>query len=138
MGKSGIFNIGELARKEGISAQTLRYYERRGLIVPSGRTRSNYRVYDHFVARKLRFIRRAQALGFSLTEITELLSLYARPEADMMEVKSLTQIKITEIGRKIVDLERMRKELELLTQTCPGQGSAQDCPILAVLASEES
>ncbi|MBW9248469.1 MAG: MerR family transcriptional regulator, partial [Acidithiobacillus ferriphilus] len=82
--------IGRLAREAGLAAETLRYYERIGLIQPVQRTRSNYRLYDVEAESRLRFIRRAQNLGFSLAEVKELLDIGSRVENDMGEVKALT------------------------------------------------
>lgn len=130
--------IGALARKEGLAAETLRYYERLGLIEPSGRTAANYRVYDTASVRRLRFIRRAQALGFSLAEIGELLSLHERPEADMGGVKQLAEHKIADIEDKMNDLARMKAGLESLSERCPGHGSTAECPILATLLEDDS
>lgn len=125
--------IGALARSEGLAAETLRYYERLGLIEPSGRTASNYRLYDMTAVRRLRFIRRAQALGFSLAEIGELLSMHAQPEADMGGVKRLAEHKIADIEEKMADLGRMKAGLEALTERCPGHGPTAECPILSTL-----
>ncbi|MEJ2630324.1 MAG: heavy metal-responsive transcriptional regulator [Acidihalobacter sp.] len=132
------FTIGALARSEGVATETLRYYERLGLIEPSGRTASNYRLYDMTAVRQLRFIRRAQALGFSLTEIGELLSLHAQPAADMGDVKRLAEHKIADIERRIEDLERMKAGLGTLAENCPGHGPTAECPILATLLRDEN
>ncbi len=133
-----LVTIGALARTEQLAPETLRYYERVGLIEPARRTASNYRLYGPEARRRLRFIRRAQALGFSLAEIGELLSLHARPEADMGEVKALADEKIADIERKIRDLERMKAGLEGLAEQCPGHGSTAECPILGALLSEDA
>lgn len=125
--------IGVLANKVGLTAEALRYYERLGLIEPSHRTASNYRLYGEEAAQRLRFIRRAQTLGFSLNEIAQLLSLHAYPETDMAGVKALTEAKILDIQAKIDDLARMKEALEALNTRCPGHGSTESCPILAAL-----
>jgi len=125
--------IGTLARQAGLSSETLRYYERLGLIKPSTRSAANYRLYDDSAMDRLRFIRRAQSLGFSLAEIGELLSLHGQPEADMAVVKAMAEAKIDSIDEKIDDLRRMRAGLEGLTDLCPGHGSTSECPILASL-----
>lgn len=131
------FTIGALARQEGVAPETLRYYERLGLVEPFQRTVSNYRLYDAEAVRRLRFIRRAQALGFSLAEIGELLSLHTRPEADMSAVKQLAQDKIADIESRIADLQRMKAGLAALSERCPGHGSTAQCPILNALTVEE-
>ncbi len=134
---SNAMTIGTLARREGLTPETLRYYERLGLIVPSHRTASNYRLYDLEAARRLRFIRRAQALGFSLGQIGEMLALHARPESDMGAIRQLTDDTIADIEARIADLERMKTGLLAISQHCPGHGPAAECPILAALLAED-
>ena len=126
--------IGKLARQAGVGVETLRYYERRGLIEPQRRTTAGYRLYHADVGQRLRFIRRAQALGFSLDEIAELLSLSDRPGESAAEVKQLTRAKIDDIESRIRDLERMKSALSELEVQCPGHaGTTAECPILAAL-----
>lgn len=129
--------IGRLAREAGLAAETLRYYERIGLIRPVQRTQSNYRLYDNEAEERLRFIRRAQNLGFSLAEVKELLDISSHPENDMAAVKQITEGKIADIDEKIADLERMRDALRKVSERCPGHGSVDGCPILASLAGAE-
>ncbi len=128
--------VGRLARKVGLSAEAVRYYERLGLLAPAVRSASNYRYYGAEAERRLRFIRRAQALGFSLSEIAELLSLHTRPEADMGEVKRLARARIAQIEVRITDLEHMKVGLMAVTERCPGHGSSADCPILGALLDD--
>lgn len=131
--------IGKLAKKADLGVETLRYYERRGLIEPRSRTESGYRLYGNDAHSRLRFIRRAQALGFSLDEVGELLSLSDRPEKSAAEVKRLTQAKIADIEARINDLERMRSALSDLEDQCPGHaGTTAQCPILAALNQQDS
>ena len=131
--------IGKLARQVGLGVETLRYYERRGLIAPRRRTESGYRLYHPDAGQRLRFIRRAQALGFSLDEVAELLALSDRPGASAAEVKRLTRAKIADIEARIRDLERMKSALAELEAHCPGHaGTAAQCPILAALNRGES
>jgi Cu(I)-responsive transcriptional regulator len=126
--------IGKLAKQAGLGVETLRYYERRGLVAPKRRTDAGYRIYDPATLGRLRFIRRAQALGFSLDEVSDLLALSERPAESAAEVKRLTQGKIADIATRIADLERMRQALENLEARCPGhQGTTAECPILASL-----
>ncbi len=129
--------IGKLAGAEGVAAETLRYYERLGLLRPEARTEAGYRLYGEEARRRLRFIRRAQALGFTLSEIGELLALGEEPEASMAEVKALTSEKLADIEQRIADLERMRDALSALHQRCPGHGPRHECPILESLAGED-
>ncbi len=129
--------IGRMAREAGLAAETLRYYERIGLIRPVQRTAANYRLYDGHTEARLRFIRRAQNLGFSLAEVKDLLEISGSAAHDMAEVKALTEQKIAEIDLKISDLRRMRTALVQQAERCPGHGSVEDCPILASLAEVE-
>lgn len=130
--------IGKLARQVGLGVETLRYYERRGLIAPQRRTDSGYRLFHADARKRLRFIRRAQALGFSLDEIAELLSLSDRPSASAAEVKRLARAKIADIESRIRDLERMKSALAKLEVQCPGHaGTTGECPILAALSRSE-
>lgn len=128
--------IGKLAKQTGVGVGTLRYYERLGLIAPAQRTAAGYRVYRPEAAQRLHFIRRAQALGFSLEQIAELLALSDNPKAGAAEVKHLTRAKIADIEERIRDLERMKQGLAALEERCPGHGSTANCPILAALNSE--
>jgi MerR family copper efflux transcriptional regulator len=131
------FTIGKLAAQTGLAVETLRYYERRGLMVPSQRTAAGYRLYGFEAKRRLRFIRRAKDLGFSLDEIAELLSLSDHPERAAAEVKSLVQAKIGDIDHRIRDLERMKRGLASFDALCHGTGPTAECPILAALNQED-
>ena len=130
--------IGKLAKQVDLSVETLRYYERLGLIAPQQRSEAGYRLYRPDAVRRLRFIRRAQALGFSLGEVAELLALSGNPDASAGEVKALTQAKIADIEQRIRDLERMRDALSGLAEHCPGhRATTVDCPILGALNGED-
>lgn len=131
------FTVGRLARKLGLGAETLRYYERLGLIRPIRRTTANYRLYGPDAERRLIFIRRAQALGFSLDDIRELLSLHGRADATASEVKRLTAARAREVEAKLRDLEGIRAGLAALADACSGRGPASECPILAALGEPE-
>lgn len=126
--------IGELARRAGVNVQTVRYYERRGLLDEPARRVSGYREYGAGALDRLRFIRRAQELGFTLTEVGELLALRLDPGTTAADVKSRAQQKIAEIDGKLHDLERIRDALKHLAGTCRGgRGPAGDCPLLEAL-----
>ena len=129
--------IGRLANELGLGAGTLRYYERLGLLSPARRTGSGYRMYDRDAARRLRFIRRAQALGFSLEEIAELLALHDNPHGTARQVKRLTEAKIADFETRIRDLQRMKRALEVLAASCTGHGHTRECPILAALDRDD-
>ena len=128
--------IGELARAAGVPIDTVRYYERQGLLPLPARTASGYRKYGHDDAARLRFVRRAKALGFTLEEIRELLSLSARREADMAGMKAAAMQKLADIDDKLAELQRMRAGLDSLIASCPGHGALKHCPILDALADE--
>jgi len=130
--------IGKLAKNVGIGAGTLRYYEQLGLLPPAQRTASGYRVYGAAAATRLRFIRRAQALGFSLEEVAELLALSDNPRARARDVKRVTQAKIADIAQRIDALERMKQGLATLEANCSGHGHTGECPILAALNQEDA
>ncbi len=132
-----VLTIGGVARRAGVNIQTLRYYERRRLLPAPKRTASNYRVYSDDTVRRVRFIKRAQELGFTLTEIKELLSLRASPRSRCEDVRKRSKAKITDIDEKIRALEAMRKALSKLVRACSGRGPVSECPILDSLDSDE-
>lgn len=131
------FTIGKLAREAGINLETVRYYERRGLLAKPPRTPSGYRLFPMDAALRLRFIKRAQDLGFSLAEIRELLALRFSKGTSSAEVRRRAEAKITEIERKIRDLESMRKSLRKLTSACAGCGPISECAIIERLEGED-
>lgn len=125
--------IGKVAGQAGVNVQTLRYYERRGLLEEPERTLSGQRAYPQDAVRRVRFIKRAQELGFSLSEIEELLRLREDTSAACGEVLEATQAKIGDIDRRLRDLRRMKRALVLLASTCTKKGSTRQCPILEAL-----
>jgi MerR family copper efflux transcriptional regulator len=127
--------IGELAKRGGVGIDTVRYYERNGLLAPRARLASGYRRYGDLELARLRFIRRAQALGFTLRQIKELLALSA--QRDVGRVKRSAQAKLVDVEGRIAALERVREGLAHLIAACPGQGRAADCPILKALTDED-
>jgi MerR family copper efflux transcriptional regulator len=127
--------IGQLARRGGVGIDTVRYYERNGLLAPHTRLASGYRRYGDFELARLRFIRRAQALGFTLKEITQLLALSA--QRDVGRVKRSAQTKLLDVEARIAALVRMRDGLATLIEACPGHGRAADCPILRALTEDD-
>ena len=132
------FTIGQVAKQANVNIETLRYYERRRLIPRPGRTVSNYRVYSSENLRRVKFIKQAQGLGFSLKEIKKLLALRATPRAGCADVRTYAAHKIEDIEGKIRSLARMRKTLERLIAECSGDGPVTQCPILESLDSESS
>jgi MerR family copper efflux transcriptional regulator len=127
--------IGTLARQAGVGVQTIRYYERNGLLAPRARLASGYRRYGALELSRLRFIRRAQALGFTLKEVRQLLALSA--QRDVSRVKRSAQAKLADVEARIAALEKVREGLTKLIAACPGHGRAGDCPILKTLGGEE-
>ncbi len=128
--------IGKLAREVGVGVETVRYYERRGLLAEPPRKASGYRQYSADAVRSLRFIRRAKELGFSLAEVAELLALREAPEPACPDVKRQIATKIDDIGERIADLRRIRGALEELHSRCESTGSLGVCPILALLQED--
>ncbi len=125
--------IGQLARAAGVGVETVRFYERRGLLAPPPRSAAGYRQYTDDTVARLQFIRRAKELGFTLSEIQELLALRERPTARCAEVKSRAEAKIASIDQKIRDLQRMKRSLKKLADICPGETVTEECPILESL-----
>lgn len=123
-------STGELAEQADVNIETVRYYERRGLLPEPPRNGAGHRRYEWEHVHRLRFIRRAQQLGFSLEEIDELLSLRAEPDVPNLEVKRRTGAKIEEVAEKIRDLKRIKATLEELYDACDGEGTTSECPIL--------
>ncbi len=131
-------SIGKLAEQAQVNVQTIRYYERRGLLRDPERTASNYRVYGADTLRRVRFIKRAQDLGFTLNEIKELLELRASPRSCCEDVRARSEAKIRDIDEKVRTLEAMRKALAKLVRACSGRGPVTECPILESLEDEEA
>ncbi len=125
--------IGEVAERAGVNVQTVRYYERRGLLSEPPRSQSGYRQYKPEVVTRIQFIKRAQLLGFSLIEIIELLSLRVSSGTNCDEVLRKAEAKRQEIDRKIVALDEMRRSLDRLIRACESREPTEECPILARL-----
>lgn len=130
-------SIGQLARSTSVGVETIRFYEREGLIAPEARTASGYRRFAPATAERLGFIRRAKQLGFSLGEIRQLLEL-AAADGDRGHVKALAETKLAEIERRIAELQRMRDALGELTRQCSGHGPVEGCPIIETLNEDAS
>ncbi len=126
--------IGKAARGGGVGIETIRYYERRGLIPQPPRPNGGgFRVYPEETLRRIRFIRQAQEIGFSLREIEELLSLRADPSADCADVRPQATAKLAEVDHKIAKLEEIRGALRELIAACPGSGALRVCSIMEAL-----
>ena len=122
--------IGALARDAGVGVETIRFYERKGLVRQPARPHGGFRKYDEATAGRIRFIQQAQELGFTLNEIKQLLSLRVDPRTSCADVKEKAQEKIADIDRKVAVLRRMRGALVEITKTCSGDGPTTLCPIL--------
>ena len=127
-------SIGRLAGQAGVNVETIRYYQRRGLLSEPDKPQSGYRRYPPELVKRVRFIKRAQALGFTLEEISGLLRL---DEAHACaETRELAALKLENIESKLADLAAMRKALSKLVRQCGSMGSAGACPIIHALAMD--
>ena len=129
--------IGELAKRSGVGIDTVRFYERQGLLPKARRLASGYRVYDPGDVKRLRFVRRAKALGFTLEEIRDLLALSDHRDDDIAALKGLATEKLADVQAKLAELNRIREGLETLVVACPGHGALAQCPILNALSEDE-
>lgn len=127
------FTIGRLAHETGVGVETIRFYEREGLIEAPRRRDSGYREYTDSAVVRILFIRQAKELGFSLAEIKELLSIRISPKKTCANVKAITRTKIADIDAKITALKRIRNALARLAVQCQGGGPVSECPILEAL-----
>ncbi|GAB3481210.1 Zn(2+)-responsive transcriptional regulator [Marinomonas epiphytica] len=132
-----MYRIGEIAKRFAINADTLRFYEKHKLLMPSVRSEAGYRLYTQQDAQRLSFILRAKSVGFSLSEISELLSIDLDKQNNVCsDVKSLVDIKLTSVQEKIIELQHFEKSLTQLSQACCGGDiSAEHCTILEALES---
>ena len=128
--------IGKVAKQASVGIETIRFYEREGLIAEPPRRESGYRQYPPETVDRVRFIKRAKDLGFSLREIRDLLALRIAPGTTCRQIKKRAQAKIVDIEEKIRTLERMKRALAKLTLACSGRGSIKDCPILEALEDD--
>jgi Hg(II)-responsive transcriptional regulator len=127
--------ISRLAEAAGVELSTIRYYERRGLVRPNARRSSGYREYTDEAVRRVRFIRHAQALGFTLEEIAGLLRLRIAPGTDCAAVRARASAKLANVKARLAELERIRDALAKLVAACPAQGPVTRCTILDTLDS---
>jgi Cu(I)-responsive transcriptional regulator len=125
--------IGQVAKQSGLTVEAIRYYEQRGLIPEPNRLDSGYRVYPESILTRLNFINRCKDLGFSLQEISELLSIQINPENSSSLVKEQVEHKIELVKDKISELQKLQDSLEQLSGLCCGEGSVSDCPIIDFL-----
>ena len=129
--------IGRVAHSAGLAIDTVRYYERDGLLQKPARTSSGYRQYSADAVTRLRFIRQAKDLGFSLREIKELLSLRVEAGRSCADVRARAERKIADVEQRVATLMRMKRALAKLASSCSGRGPTSECPILEALESRE-
>lgn len=129
--------IGQLAKAVGVNVQTVRYYERRRLLGPSARRPSGYRIYGEDEERRLRFIKNAQALGFTLHEIEELLDLQVSSKARCGDVQRKAEAKLKHVEAKVRDLQALARALRSLIRDCRAGQPTDRCPILQSLEKTE-
>ncbi len=128
----------EVAERAGVGPETVRYYERRGLLPDPPRSAAGYRLYDESQVERLRFIGRAQKLGFTLAEISELLALRAAPETGRTDVRRCAQEKLSDVEARLRDLRRIRDALKRLVDACDEGRNAGSCPILDAMEQEDA
>jgi MerR family copper efflux transcriptional regulator len=137
MDTSRHFTIGAVAKRADVGIDTIRYYERQGLLPAPQRRLSGYRDYAPDVVERLRFIRRAKDLGFTLADIQELLALSGDRERGVKGVKFRAEVRLAQVEARIKELHRVRRGLKQLIAACPGRGALEFCPILRALGGED-
>jgi MerR family mercuric resistance operon transcriptional regulator len=130
------FKIGEVASRADVNKETVRYYEKRQLIPKPDRRYSGYRIFTQRHIDQIKFIKRAQELGFTLNEIKELLELRMDDDTTCSEVRQEAQEKYQDVVQKLEDLQRIKETLVDLIDSCKGDGPKGDCPILGALEGE--
>jgi Hg(II)-responsive transcriptional regulator len=125
--------IGEVARRIGCTVETIRLYEKKGLLTQPVRKPSGYRIYEEDDIARLRFIRKAKTLGFTLSEIKELLAMRPDPVRACSDVQRQAELKIADIDERMQALLRMKKVLVKLVKGCKGRTMTNQCPILKAL-----
>jgi len=128
--------IGQVAQAAGVNIETIRFYERCGLLADPGRSESGYRAYPPETVGRVRFIKRAQQLGFTLREIGGLLALRIDETATCEQVRAQAEAKLAEIDAKIADLRRIRAALAALAAACVNDGPTSECPLLDAMERE--
>lgn len=128
-----LYRIGELAERCGVNKETIRYYERLGLIPEPNRTKSGYRMYSLQTVDRMKFIKRLQELGFTLNEIDKLLGVVDHNDAKCRDIYNFTVLKLEDIERKIEDLKKIEQMLMDLKKRCPDNKNIYECPIIETL-----
>lgn len=128
-------HIGRLAAQANVSVDTVRYYERARLLPTPSRTVSGYRMYPAAAVDRLRFIRRAKELGFSLEEIRDLLALSDQRDTGVASIRDIAAQRLADVEARLAELTRLRDSLKNLVDACPGHGDPGQCPILNAFTS---
>ncbi len=132
-----LLNIGQVAKRTGITVETVRFYEKQGLIAAPQRSDSGYRQYSPETVKRLQFIQHAKEVGFTLKDIGDLLALRREPGTSCADIKLSAMQKIEEVDQKIRDLKRIRDALHRMAMKCSGRGALSECPILEELQLDE-
>ncbi|MCC9601362.1 MerR family DNA-binding protein [Stieleria sp. JC731] len=130
--------IGTVAKAAGVNVETIRFYERKGLVQKPVPVSTTFREYPPGTAARIRFIKRAQNLGFTLAEITDLLKLSDGDTGSRADVKRLAELKLVSIRQRIIDLQQMETTLQELVCQCSGRGDVRGCPIIQSLVNDHS
>ncbi len=133
-----LLNIGQVAKQTGVTVETVRFYEKQGLIAAPQRTDAGYRQYPLDTVKRVRFIQHAKEVGFTLKDIGELLALRQKPGTSCTDIKLRATQKIEEVDQKIQDLNRIRDALGRMVMKCSGRGDLSECPILEELELDEN
>jgi MerR family transcriptional regulator, copper efflux regulator len=137
MNGSSELQIGEIAMHSGVSVDTVRYYERLKLLPRADRSKGGFRIFSIETVERIKFIKQAQEMGFSLNEVKELLSLRNNPNSTGADVRKKAEAKLADIEVKMQNLEAIKVELSGLMANCNGKSSIEDCPIMKSLNSEK-
>ena len=129
--------IGKVAQQAGVNVETVRFYQRKGLVERPVPKSTSFREYPSGTCERIVFIKRAQTLGFTLKEIAELLSLADNPSGKRSEVRALAEKKLNAIREKLLDLGRMEQTLSALVGKCSGRGRISGCPIIDAITSPQ-
>lgn len=130
------FTIGKVAKASGVGVETIRFYERKGLIIQPV-AQGTYRIYPQSVVARIRFIKRAKELGFTLSEIKDLLALADCPDNDRAAVKKIASQKAEMLRDKISELKKAEEALSALVENCSGEGTVEGCPIIEALIDNQ-
>ena len=130
------FTIGKVAAASDVGIETIRFYERKGLIEQPSAIRTSFREYPVSIVERIRFIKRSQELGFTLSEISELLALADRTDGSRKTVRELASKKLDAIRMKVADLQRMEATLSILVKNCSGSGPVSGCPIIEAITGK--